>query len=192
MKKMLLALSLSGALLGGSVAWAEEAVTAPTPSENVAVVATTDTSLTHSELAVAPAAPAEAIAAPVEEEVKLDTGDTAWILVSTALVLLMTIPGLALFYGGMVRKKNVLSTMAHSFVAAAVVSITWVAIGYTLAFGEGNAFIGGLDKIMLSGITTDALTGTIPEILFVIFQMTFAIITVAIITGSKQIGRAHV
>ena len=181
MKKMLLALSLSGALLGGSVAWAEEAVTAPTPSENVAIVATTDTSLTHSELAVAPA---EAIAAPVEEEVKLDTGDTAWILVSTALVLLMTIPGLALFYGGMVRKKNVLSTMAHSFVAAAVVSITWVAIGYTLAFGEGNAFIGGLDKIMLSGITTDALTGTIPEILFVIFQMTFAIITVAIITGS--------
>ncbi|MGB8482281.1 MAG: ammonium transporter [Acinetobacter bohemicus] len=184
MKKMLLALSLSGALLGGSVAWAEEAVTVPTPSENVAVVATTDTSVTHSELAVAPAAPAEAIAAPVEEEVKLDTGDTAWILVSTALVLLMTIPGLALFYGGMVRKKNVLSTMAHSFVAAAVVSITWVAIGYTLAFGEGNAFIGGLDKIMLSGITTDALTGTIPEILFVIFQMTFAIITVAIITGS--------
>lgn len=184
MKKMLLALSLSGALLGGSVAWAEEAVTAPTPFENVSVVATTDTSLTHSELAVAPAAPAEAIAAPVEEEVKLDTGDTAWILVSTALVLLMTIPGLALFYGGMVRKKNVLSTMAHSFVAAAVVSITWVAIGYTLAFGEGNAFIGGLDKIMLSGITTDALTGTIPEILFVIFQMTFAIITVAIITGS--------
>ena len=181
MKKMLLALSLSGALLGGSVAWAEEAVTAPTPSENVAVVATTDTSLTHSELAVAPA---EAIAAPVEEEVKLDTGDTAWILVSTALVLLMTIPGLALFYGGVVRKKNVLSTMAHSFVAAAVVSITWVVIGYTLAFGEGNAFIGGLDKIMLSGITTDALTGTIPEILFVIFQMTFAIITVAIITGS--------
>ncbi len=184
MKKMLLALSLSGALLGGSVAWAEEAVTAPTPSEDVTVVATADTSLTHSELAVAATAPAEAIAAPVEEEVKLDTGDTAWILVSTALVLLMTIPGLALFYGGMVRKKNVLSTMAHSFVAAAVVSITWVVIGYTLAFGEGNAFIGGLDKIMLSGITTDALTGTIPEILFVIFQMTFAIITVAIITGS--------
>ncbi|OTH00471.1 ammonium transporter [Acinetobacter sp. ANC 4973] len=181
MKKMLLALSLSGALLGGSVAWAEEAVTVPTPSEDVAVVATTDTSLTHSELAVAPA---EAIAAPVEEEVKLDTGDTAWILVSTALVLLMTIPGLALFYGGMVRKKNVLSTMAHSFVAAAIVSLTWIVIGYTLAFSEGNAFIGGLDKIMLSGITTDALTGTIPEILFVIFQMTFAIITVAIITGS--------
>ncbi|TCH63851.1 ammonium transporter [Acinetobacter sp. ANC 4862] len=183
MKKMLIALSLSGALLGGSVAWAEEAVTASAPSEDVTVVETADTSLTNSELAAAPA-PAETTAAPVEEEVKLDTGDTAWILVSTALVLLMTIPGLALFYGGMVRKKNVLGTMAHSFVAAAVVSITWVVIGYSLAFGEGNAFIGGLDKIMLSGITTSALTGTIPEILFVIFQMTFAIITVAIITGS--------
>ena len=183
MKKMLIALSLSGALLGGSVAWAEEAVTTSTASEDVTVVETADTSLTNSELAAAPA-PAEATAAPAEEEVKLDTGDTAWILVSTALVLLMTIPGLALFYGGMVRKKNVLGTMAHSFVAAAVVSITWVVIGYSLAFGEGNAFIGSLDKIMLSGITTDALTGTIPEILFVIFQMTFAIITVAIITGS--------
>lgn len=183
MKKMLIALSLSGALLGGSVAWAEETVTASAASEDVTVVETADTSLTNSELAAAPA-PAEATAAPVEEEVKLDTGDTAWILVSTALVLLMTIPGLALFYGGMVRKKNVLGTMAHSFVAAAVVSITWVVIGYSLAFGEGNAFIGSLDKIMLSGITTDALTGTIPEILFVIFQMTFAIITVAIITGS--------
>ena len=120
----------------------------------------------------------------VEAEVTLDTGDTAWILISTALVLLMTIPGLALFYAGMVRKKNVLSTMAHSFVAAAVVSITWVAVGYSLAFGEGNAFIGNLDKMMLSGIGTDALSGSIPEILFVIFQMTFAIITVAIISGS--------
>ncbi|TCB52025.1 ammonium transporter [Acinetobacter sp. ANC 4779] len=183
MKKMLIALSLSGALLGGSVAWAEEAVAVPAASQDVTVVETADTSLTNSELAVAPA-PAEPTVVPAEEKVKLDTGDTAWILVSTALVLLMTIPGLALFYGGMVRKKNVLGTMAHSFVAAAVVSITWVVIGYTLAFGEGNAFIGGLDKIMLSGISTEALTGTIPEILFVIFQMTFAIITVAIITGS--------
>ena len=183
MKKMLIALSLSGALLGGSVAWAEEAVTTSAASEDVTVVETADTSLTNSELAAAPAS-AEATAAPVEEEVKLDTGDTAWILVSTALVLVMTIPGLALFYGGMVRKKNVLGTMAHSFVAAAIVSITWVVIGYSLAFGEGNAFIGSLDKIMLSGITTDALTGTIPEILFVSFQRTFAIITVAIMTGS--------
>ena len=183
MKKMLFALSLSGALLGGSVAWAEEAATAPTPSEQVTVVETTDVAAPAVQAVEAVAAPVEA-PAPAEEEPTLDTGDTAWILVSTALVLLMTIPGLALFYGGMVRKKNVLSTMAHSFVAAAVVSIVWVALGYTLAFGEGNAIIGSLDKFMLSGITTEALTGTIPEILFVIFQMTFAIITVAIISGS--------
>ncbi|OTG91713.1 ammonium transporter [Acinetobacter sp. ANC 3832] len=184
MKKILFALSLSGALLGGSVvggsvAWAEESATAPTSTTSV-VATSSDTSSTASVTAVA--APTE----PVKQEVtpKLDTGDTAWILVSTALVLLMTIPGLALFYGGMVRKKNVLSTMSHSLTAAAIVSIVWVVIGYSLAFGSGNAFIGGLDKVMLSGITTDALTGTIPEILFVIFQMTFAIITVAIISGS--------
>lgn len=181
MKKILMALSLSGALLGGSVAWAEETAAASTVAENV-TVADSNATVASSELATT-AAPIETTTT-VEPEVKLDTGDTAWILVSTALVLLMTIPGLALFYGGMVRKKNVLSTMAHSFVAAAIVSITWVVIGYSLAFGEGNAFIGSLDKIMLSGITTEALTGTIPEILFVIFQMTFAIITVAIITGS--------
>ena len=179
MKKMLLALGLSGALLGGSVTWAETAVSEPATSEEITTVVETEAPVTTIE-----AAPAEAEEAVAEEEAVLDTGDTAWILVSTALVLLMTIPGLALFYGGMVRKKNVLSTMAHSFVAAAVVSIVWVAIGYTLAFGEGNAFIGSLDKFMLSGITTDALSGTIPEILFVIFQMTFAIITVAIISGS--------
>ncbi|MBO3660928.1 ammonium transporter [Acinetobacter variabilis] len=187
MKKMLMAFGLSSALLGGSVAWAEEAVTAPTSTEEVALVAETgDTSLTTTDTTtaeIAEVAPAEP-AVPAEEEATLDTGDTAWILTSTALVLLMTIPGLALFYGGMVRKKNVLATMAHSFVAAAVVSIAWVVIGYTLAFGEGNAFIGSLDKLMLAGITTDALSGTIPEILFVIFQMTFAIITVAIISGS--------
>ena len=181
MKKILMALSLSGALLGGSVAWAEETAAASTVAENV-TVADSNATVASSELATT-AAPIETTTT-VEPEVTLDTGDTAWILVSTALVLLMTIPGLALFYGGMVRKKNVLSTMAHSFVAAAIVSITWVVIGYSLAFGEGNAFIGSLDKIMLSGITTEALTGTIPEILFVIFQMTFAIITVAIITGS--------
>ena len=182
MKKMLLALSLSGALLGGSVAWAEESVTEPTSS----AVATTAND-TVSAVAPATVTAPEATAAPVahvEEKPKADTGDTAWILVSTALVLLMTIPGLALFYGGMVRKKNVLATMAQSLTAAAIVSIVWVVIGYSLAFGTGNAFIGGLDKVMLSGITTDALSGTIPEILFVIFQMTFAIITVAIISGS--------
>ena len=184
MKKMLLALSLSGALLGGSVAWAEEAATATTPTSDVAVT-TVETSPieTTNEPEVAAVAEISTTEA-AEPEAVLDTGDTAWILVSTALVLLMTIPGLALFYGGMVRKKNVLNTMAYSFVAAAVVSIVWVVVGYSLAFGEGNAFIGSLDKVMLAGIGTDALSGSIPEILFVIFQMTFAIITVAIISGS--------
>ena len=179
MKKMLLALSLSGALLGGSVAWAEESVTEPTSTAVAESNAAPSTSVTTTENIT----PTE-VAVTTEEEPTLNTGDTAWVLISTALVLLMTIPGLALFYGGMVRKKNVLSTMAHSLLAAAIVSIVWVVVGYTLAFSGGNALIGNLDKIMLSGITTDALSGSIPEILFVIFQMTFAIITVAIISGS--------
>ncbi|MCG2573350.1 ammonium transporter [Acinetobacter sp. ME22] len=185
MKKIIMALSLSGALLGGSAAWAEEA-TSSAP-EQTAVVASDAATTTASAAAVTPASEPAAEAAPAPAPAatpKLDTGDTAWILISTALVLLMTIPGLALFYGGMVRKKNVLATMAHSFMAAVIVSIVWVVIGYTLAFDSGNAFIGGFGKTMLSGITTDALQGTIPEILFVIFQMTFAIITVAIISGS--------
>ena len=183
MKKALLAFGLSSALLGGSTVWAQQATTVETPSQNVTVVSHQDISPTATTV---PSNVVDGVAVDqeVEAEVTLDTGDTAWILISTALVLLMTIPGLALFYAGMVRKKNVLSTMAHSFVAAAVVSITWVAVGYSLAFGEGNAFIGNLDKMMLSGIGTDALSGSIPEILFVIFQMTFAIITVAIISGS--------
>lgn len=118
------------------------------------------------------------------ETASLDSGDTAWVLVSTALVLLMTIPGLALFYSGMVRKKNVLNSMAHSFLAAVIVSVLWVVVGYSLAFTEGNGFVGGFEKAFLAGITPDTLSGSIPEILFVIFQMTFAIITVAIMSGS--------
>ncbi|OTG81241.1 ammonia channel protein [Acinetobacter sp. ANC 4558] len=179
MRKILLALSLSSVLLGSSVAFAEDSSTPST--EEVTVIDVN----TAPEAVVVPEVETKKEPTPViQAEEKLDTGDTAWVLISTALVLLMTIPGLALFYGGMVRKKNVLSTMAHSFIAAVIVSIVWVVIGYTLAFSEGNAFVGGLDKFMLSGITTEALSGTIPEILFVIFQMTFAIITVAIISGS--------
>jgi Amt family ammonium transporter len=123
-------------------------------------------------------------AAPAEAEPVLDTGDTAWILTSTALVLLMTIPGLALFYGGMVRKKNVLSTMMFSLSATILVSLIWVIVGYSLAFSGEGAYIGNLDKMLLNGVAFDALSGTIPESLFVIFQMTFAIITVAILSGS--------
>ncbi|USP40303.1 ammonium transporter [Acinetobacter sp. XS-4] len=176
MKKMLMALSLSGALLGGTAVWAEDAVTTPTSE-----VAATSTSPATATTAEAPVAETPAAPAPTP---KLDTGDTAWILVSTALVLLMTIPGLALFYGGMVRKKNVLSTMMFSLSAAILVSLLWVIAGYSIAFSGTGAFFGDLSKAMLNGVAFDALSGTIPESLFVIFQMTFAIITVAILSGS--------
>jgi Amt family ammonium transporter len=118
---------------------------------------------------------------------KLDTGDTAWMLVSTALVLFMSIPGLALFYGGMVRKKNVLNTCMMVFATVCLVSILWAVAGYSLAFSDGgtlNAYIGGLDKVMLAGVGKDSLQATIPESLFMIFQMTFACITPALIIGS--------
>ncbi|KHO14688.1 MULTISPECIES: ammonium transporter [Acinetobacter] len=177
MKKMLMALSLTGALLGGTAAWAEETVTTPTSE-----VTATSTSAAPATTAAAPAAAATP-AAPAPTP-KLDTGDTSWILVSTALVLLMTIPGLALFYGGMVRKKNVLSTMMFSLSAAILVSLIWVIAGYSLAFSGTGAYFGDLSKAMLNGVGFNALSGTIPESLFVIFQMTFAIITVAILSGS--------
>jgi ammonium transporter, Amt family len=117
----------------------------------------------------------------------LDTGDTAWMLTATALVLMMTIPGLALFYGGMVRRKNMLATVMQSFAVACLVTVLWMAVGYSLAFSDGgglNAWIGGSSRLMLSGIGVDSLTGTIPEILFVMFQLTFAIITPALICGA--------
>jgi Amt family ammonium transporter len=115
---------------------------------------------------------------------KLDTGDTAWMLTSTALVLLMTIPGVALFYGGMVRKKNVLATVMQSFAITALVTIIWMVIGYSLAFAEGTAYVGGFGKAFLKGMETGSLQGTIPESVFMVFQMTFAIITPALIMGS--------
>ncbi|MDV7515210.1 ammonium transporter [Acinetobacter baumannii] len=177
MKKMLMALSLTGAFLGGTAAWAEETVTTPTSE-----VTATSTSEAPATIAAAPAAE-ETPAAPTPTA-KLDTGDTSWILISTALVLLMTIPGLALFYGGMVRKKNVLSTMMFSLSAAILVSLLWVIAGYSIAFSGTGAYFGDLSKAMLNGVAFDALSGTIPESLFVIFQMTFAIITVAILSGS--------
>jgi len=117
----------------------------------------------------------------------LDSGDTAWMLTSTVLVLMMTIPGLALFYGGMVRKKNVLATVMQSFAACCLMSVLWMIIGYSIAFGDGgalNAYSGGLNKIFLGHLTKDGLQGTIPESVFMTFQMTFAIITPALICGA--------
>ena len=118
------------------------------------------------------------------EAAELNTGDTAWILTATCLVLLMTIPGLALFYAGLVRKKNVLSTLMQSFATCCLLTLIWAAVGYSLAFSGSGPLIGDLHKVMLSGIGKDALTGTIPEQLFMVFQMTFAIITPAIICGA--------
>jgi Amt family ammonium transporter len=127
-------------------------------------------------------------ASPVfAQEPKIDGADTAWMIGATGLVLMMTIPGLALFYAGMVRKKNVLATMAQSLAATFLVSVVWALIGYSLAFTGEGAFIGTLDRIFLAGVTMDAispLAKTIPESLFMIYQMTFAIITVALVAGS--------
>ena len=115
---------------------------------------------------------------------ELDSGDTAWILTSTALVLFMTLPGLALFYGGLVRVKNILSVLIQCFVIACIVSVIWVIFGYSLAFKGSGAYFGDLSSVFLSGIGRESLSGSIPETLFVMFQMTFAIITPALVIGA--------
>ena len=114
----------------------------------------------------------------------MDTGNTSWILTSTALVLFMTLPGLALFYGGLVNSKNVISVLMHCIAIACLASILWLVIAYSLAFSDGNPLIGGLSNIFLSNVGKDTLSGTIPETLFFMFQMTFAIITPALIVGA--------
>ncbi len=124
---------------------------------------------------------------PLMAEDKLSSGDTAWMLTATALVLFMTIPGLSLFYAGLVRSKNVLSVLMQCFAITAMMSLIWVAYGYSIAFTDGgssNMWVGGLSKMFLSGVTVDALSGTIPESLFMVFQMTFFIITPALIVGA--------
>lgn len=110
--------------------------------------------------------------------------DTAWIMVATALVLFMSLPGLALFYGGLVRARNVLSVFMHVYAIACVMSILWLAFGYSIAFGDGGPLWGGLGKMFLSGVDANTVSGTIPEVLFFAFQMTFAIITPALIVGA--------
>lgn len=192
MKQVLLALSFAGALLASPLSMADEA-SAPVATTAVASApaATAPAAATAATPATAPATPAAAPAAPP----KLDKGDSAWMLVSTALVLMMTIPGLALFYGGMVRRKNVLGTMMHSLAATAIVTVVWVVVGYSLAFGSSSGalapYIGGFDRILMSGVAIDHIwtdaggtAYTIPEYLFMVFQMTFAIITAALMSGS--------
>ncbi|MCV3208213.1 ammonium transporter [Mesorhizobium sp. YC-39] len=136
------------------------------------------------------AAPAAEAAAPAAPAFTVDKGDTTWMMVSTILVLLMTIPGLALFYGGLVRAKNMLSVLMQVFTITSVVMIVWVFYGYSLAFTPGNAFVGGLSKMFLAGVDVTTLSETftkgvaIPELVFVLFQMTFACITPALIVGA--------
>ncbi|MDA7424538.1 ammonium transporter [Thalassococcus lentus] len=115
----------------------------------------------------------------------MNGADTAWIIVATALVLFMTLPGLALFYGGLVRARNVLSVFMHCFAIACLMSVLWLVVGYSIAFGGGTSgYWGGYDKMFLAGVTADSLSGTLPEVLFFAFQMTFAIITPALIVGA--------
>ncbi|WP_242521793.1 ammonium transporter [Motiliproteus sp. SC1-56] len=114
---------------------------------------------------------------------ELNGANTAWILTATALVLFMTLPGLALFYGGLVRSKNVLSVLMQCFAIAGAASLIWLVVGYSLAFGEGNAWIGDFSRVMMAGVTRETLSGDIPESLFMLFQMTFAIITPALVIG---------
>jgi Amt family ammonium transporter len=150
---------------------------APAPAPETAAA-------TAEAAAAAPALPAHAVA------LALNSGDTAWMLTSTALVLLMTIPGLALFYGGMVRKKNILATAAQSFAITALVTVLWAVVGYSLAFtngGDSQHIIGGTDRILLAGMGNEvahSLAASIPESVFMTFQMTFAIITPALICGA--------
>jgi ammonium transporter, Amt family len=172
MKKLFATLALFGMLsLAGFNAQAQDK-----PAEPAAAPA-----------AVAPAAapvaaPAEAPKA--EEAKKLDSGDTAWMIVATVLVTLMVIPGLALFYAGMVRTKNALSVLMQVFAVFCLMSILWAVYGYSLAFSGEGKFIGNLDKLFLSGMTADSLKDTIPEFVFVNFQLTFAAITPALIVGA--------
>ncbi len=166
MKRLFALIALSASLAFSGASLAQDKPAAPAMDKPAA------------EAAVAPIAAAET-AKP-----KLDSGDTAWMLVSTVLVIVMIIPGLALFYGGMVRSKNVLSVLMQVLVTFSLVSILWALFGYSLAFSEGNSFIGGFGKSMLTGITPDSLQGTIPELLFSVFQLTFAAITPALVVGA--------
>ncbi len=178
MDRLIKTLLFLGMLMWGGLALSDEPAKAPDAAAPAAAA----------PAAAAPAAAADAppVAAPVEK--KLDTGNTAWLLTSTALVLFMTIPGLALFYGGMVRKKNVLATLMQSFAITCLVTIIWMVAGYSLAFRDGGPFIGGLDRLFLGGMGVADLAGTdgqnIPESVFMMFQMTFAIITPALIAGA--------
>jgi Amt family ammonium transporter len=190
MKKLFASLGLMFALLSPGLTLAQDATA---PVEEAAVVETVEAVAAEAPVAVEEVAPAEA--APAEEAAAPvpDKGDTTWMMVSTLLVILMTIPGLALFYGGLVRAKNTLSVLTQVFAVFCLISILWVIYGYSLAFTDGgsmNSYIGGLSKMFLAGVDTSVTVETfskgvvIPEMAFMVFQLTFAAITTTLIVGS--------
>jgi len=178
MKKLLASLLLGlGLAIGGGTAIAQSTTEAPPAATAPAAEAP----------AAAPAAPAAEAPAAAEEAPKLDSGDTAWMLTSTLLVILMIIPGLALFYGGLARSKNMLSVLMQVMVIFSLISLLWAIYGFSLSFGGEGMFFGSFDKLFLAGTTVDTLSSalkTIPEYVFIAFQGTFAAITVALIVGS--------
>ena len=191
MKKLLASFILGLSLLSaGTLSLAQ----APAPADTTIAAPVADAAApapAAAPVAEAPAPAAEPVAAaeaaPTAPAPKLDSGDTAWMLTSTMLVILMVIPGLALFYGGLARSKNMLSVLVQVFVIFALITVLWAVYGYSLTFAGKGQFFGGFDKIFLKGIAPDTLSGllpTIPEYVFVAFQSTFAAITVALIVGS--------
>jgi ammonium transporter, Amt family len=205
MRKLLMSLLMVGSLLAAGIGNAV-ADDASAPAAASAPATTASAPAADASAAPAASAPADASAAAAAapaaptapfsvDSSKISSGDTAWMLTSTALVLFMTIPGLALFYGGMVRKKNVLAIVMQSFAITCVVTVIWTVIGYSLAFTPGNSFIGGFSRVFLSGmayikgdkattLTVSHLAQTIPESVYFVYQLTFAIITPALITGA--------
>src|SRR5476651_1735217 len=212
MRKLLMSLLMAGSLLGvsagtvmaqdasapaaASAAASDTTAAAPASAPDTASAAPAASAAAPasgaSDAAAAPAAPTEPFSV---DSSKINSGDTAWMLTSTALVLFMTVPGLALFYAGMVRKKNVLATVMQSFAICCLVTILWTVVGYSLAFTPGNAFIGGFSRVFLHGmnyihgdkattLTVSHLAPTIPESVYFVYQMTFAIITPALIAGA--------
>ncbi|MEW9584113.1 ammonium transporter [Paraburkholderia sp. DGU8] len=214
MRKLLMSLLMAGSLLAGGMgaALADDAsapaaasapdTTAKTPAPDASAAPAASAPAATASAAAAASAPAASDAAPAAptapfsvDSSKINSGDTAWMLTSTALVLFMTIPGLALFYGGMVRKKNVLATLMQSFAITCLVTIIWTVVGYSIAFTPGGSFIGGFSRVFMAGmnyikgdkattLTVSHLAPTIPETVYFVYQMTFAIITPALITGA--------
>jgi len=179
MKKLLMLVALLGAV----------ALTVPVGAEEPATTTEAAASMEAAATDAAPAVAEEAAAAEAPTPT-VDKGDVSWMMTATVLVILMTVPGLALFYGGMVRTKNMLSMLMKVFMTFSLLSVLWVVYGYSVAFADGNQFFGGLSKMFLSGVTVESLAGTfskgvyIPEYQFIVFQLTFAAITPALIVGA--------